>query len=564
MNTLFRILVILLSWTIIACTASAGIAATKHNLSVTGPGPIRATAAEDMCIFCHIPHDDNPSPSAWNRDTDVNYYLPYTSSTVASSPGQPNGTSILCLSCHDGTIALGKLSSEPVPVAMLGGIITMPAGPSVLGTDISDDHPISFFYGSRVASQREDLVHPSRLTDEVQLDKQGRLQCTSCHDPHNDNNGKFLTRSNRSGALCKTCHGNFRYWQLSSHATSQSEPQGSATADLSGTQWQTVAENACGNCHQTHGAGGPEWLLKYQQEEDNCLVCHDGSVAKSNIADEFDKFSRHSIGIYRGEHSPDEPTVITSRHVECTDCHNPHAAMSNRVSPQGVLAGVKGVTIDGLEIKSVNHDYELCFRCHGDGFDKGSPRTTRQIEQQNVRAEFSLSNPSYHPVAGVGKNQNVPSLLPPYNTNSVMRCGDCHDSDDSSAVGGNGPRGPHGSTYPPILSMRYEALDNATESPSTYALCYKCHDRNSILGDQSFKSHRLHIVDQKTSCNTCHDPHGVSYTQGTSLNNSSLINFDTSVVKENSLGNLRYESTGGFTGSCYLMCHGSDHAPKNY
>ncbi|MCU7924680.1 MAG: hypothetical protein KZQ88_18480, partial [Candidatus Thiodiazotropha sp. (ex Dulcina madagascariensis)] len=65
-------------------------------------------------------------------------------------------------------------------------------------------------------------------------------------------------------------------------------------------------------------------------------------------------------------------------------------------------------------------------------------------------------------------------------------------------------------------------------------------------------------------CNACHDPHGVSAIQGNTLNNTSLINFDISIVQPNSLGKLRFESTGRFSGTCYLMCHGSDHAPKSY
>jgi hypothetical protein len=65
-------------------------------------------------------------------------------------------------------------------------------------------------------------------------------------------------------------------------------------------------------------------------------------------------------------------------------------------------------------------------------------------------------------------------------------------------------------------------------------------------------------------CNTCHDPHGISITQGNSTNNSKLINFNTSVVSPNSAGLLRYESTGTFSGRCYLSCHGMNHNPCTY
>ena len=42
----------------------------------------------------------------------------------------------------------------------------------------------------------------------------------------------------------------------------------------------TVSENACGNCHQPHLAAGGPRLLNYAVEEDNCLACHNGNVAK--------------------------------------------------------------------------------------------------------------------------------------------------------------------------------------------------------------------------------------------------------------------------------------------
>ena len=31
--------------------------------------------------------------------------------------------------------------------------------------------------------------------------------------------------------------------------------------------------------------------------------------------------------------------------------------------------------------------------------------------------------------------------------------------------------------------------DNPQESPASYELCYRCHSRNSILNDESFKEH---------------------------------------------------------------------------
>ncbi len=542
----------------------AGISETKHNLTITGPGRIRSVTEREICIFCHIPHTSRPGSSRWNRNTLGGYYTPYASSTAVSSPGQPNGTSVLCLSCHDGTIALGDLLSKDIPVSMLGGITTMPPGPSLLGTDLSDDHPISIQYTSSLAFQQGDLIEPSALVGPVKLDSSGRMQCTACHDPHDNKNGMFLTEDNRGGLLCTTCHYNIAYWKQSVHSQSNAGWNGILPDPWPRSQWATVRENACNNCHKTHGAGGKERILKSAVEEDNCMPCHNGNVTRQNMDEPFRKVSIHPVRNTNGVHDPAEPGVIEDRHVECEDCHNPHAVNSSSGLMPGPLVGTRGVTMLGQEVSTASREYEICLRCHGDSFNKPAARTARQIEQLNTREEFSIANPSYHPVAGVGINQNVPSLLSPYTVNSTINCIDCHDNDSSSLAGGIGPKGPHGSNYSPILQMRYEILDNTPESPSAYALCYKCHDRNSILSDQSFSSHRLHIVDQRTPCNVCHDPHGVSAMQGNTLNNTNLINFDISIVIPNSTNNLRFESTGMFSGSCYLMCHGSNHAPKSY
>src|SRR4051794_31953197 len=96
--------IILLSIPVVSGAQS--IVNTKHNLSVSGPGTIKAATETEICKFCHTPHNATPAKPLWNRSTPGTLYTPYTSSTLDATVGQPDGTSILCLSCHDGTIAL--------------------------------------------------------------------------------------------------------------------------------------------------------------------------------------------------------------------------------------------------------------------------------------------------------------------------------------------------------------------------------------------------------------------------------------------------------------------------
>ena len=86
-----------------------------------------------------------------------------------------------------------------------------------LGTDLSDDHPISFVYDIALVNVDGELKNPSTLSPHV-LDKNEKLQCTSCHDSHKNLEGDFLKQSNEFSELCFSCHDK-DYWANSSHNT---------------------------------------------------------------------------------------------------------------------------------------------------------------------------------------------------------------------------------------------------------------------------------------------------------------------------------------------------------
>jgi predicted CXXCH cytochrome family protein len=318
----------------------------------------------------------------------------------------------------------------------------------------------------------------------------------------------------------------------------------------------TVAGNACENCHVPHNAGIHERLLRQPEAEDNCLVCHNGSVAAKNVAADFNKLSVHPVAATASFHDAAEDPVPRKRHVSCVDCHNPHAANSTssaRPNVGGALAGVMGVNLNGVPVSSVTREYELCFRCHSDSVGTSSSTILRQTAEPNLRRQFNPANASYHPVVSAGKGGQSPSLIAPWTTGSLLNCTDCHNSDSSPAAGGSGANGPHGSQFAPLLERQLDLVDFDSENSGTYALCYKCHSRDSILSDQSFKGHREHVLDEKTACTTCHDPHGVA-------NAPHLINFNQLYVKPASNGRLEYTGTG----SCTLSCHGKDHLNSSY
>ncbi|HXX57779.1 MAG TPA: hypothetical protein VEI96_07235, partial [Thermodesulfovibrionales bacterium] len=216
-----------------------------------------------------------------------------------------------------------------------------------------------------------------------------------------------------------------------------------------------------------------------------------------------------------------------------------------------------GVDLNGAPLmppyNPAMREYEVCFKCHADWAPK-SPYIPRVIISTNTRLQFDMTNPSFHPVATIGRNMNVPSIpsqfAPTLTVMSMIYCSDCHSDDDGS-------RGPHGSAYPPILRDRYDTFDPnpVSESFSTYALCYRCHNRDNLLSDASFK-HREHVVADRAPCSVCHDAHGIqdNFVTGSHIH---LINFDTRSVTPVS-PNI-FPVYNGLSRSCTLVCHGKTH-----
>jgi predicted CXXCH cytochrome family protein len=542
--------------------AQTQIARTVHNLTPTGPGPIRVGEAAGLCVFCHTPHNAKPTRALWNRELPAVTYKLYESSTLEARLNQPTGSSRLCLSCHDGTLALGNLRVPPKGTRFTLGPLT---GKASLGTDLSDDHPISFVYDSALAIRRGQLADPSTLPRAIRLDETRQLQCTACHDPHEDRNPKFLRMDNRFGAVCTACH-RPRNWGGSTHSVSSATWKGIGSNPWPEVAFPTVGENACLNCHRPHAAGRPQRLLAQSTEPANCTVCHNGAVAERNIETELLKPFRHPVESSQWIHDPKEDPPLMPRHVTCADCHNSHAVTPTPATPpevSGRLRGVRGVTIGGGRIDEANFEYEICLKCHGVK-EPTTPGIVRQDNTRNIRLKVNPSNPSYHPVAASGKNTTIIGLEPGYTPSSLIYCTDCHNNDEWTPTGTR-PRGPHGSRYEPILEREFQAGDPATESFSRYALCYKCHNRTTLLEGSGRFPHKKHVVEESTSCAVCHDVHG-------SRRSIRLINFmlrakaGNSVVSASRSGRLEFlpDPARPGRGSCFLKCHGAEHDPKSY
>lgn len=546
---------------------------SKHNLSVSGPGTVRATTESDICIFCHTPHQASGEGPLWNHQLSGATYTPYTSATLKAAVGQPDGASRLCLGCHDGTVALGMMNSRPGGIAMNSA--AMPVGLSNLGTDLSADHPVSFTYDNALVAANGNLRPPNTLVGDVRLDRAGKVQCTSCHDPHNNQFGNFLVTDNTGAALCTSCH-TINSWTSSGHALSAAPvpvalarelatARGSAAKNAAPTV-ASVATAACSSCHVPHVAGGEQQLLRVANPEKNCLTCHSAEGPGKNVAAALAQISGHGLSTVAGAHAAKEDLINPpTRHVTCVDCHNPHAANQTPAGAgkiSGALNAVAGVSSGGARLTSISQEQELCYRCHGDSAQRGPASVPRQFPETNTRREFSPGNISAHPVERANSAARSASLLPPLTASSTIRCTDCHNSNQGPGNGGSGAAGPHGSAFTPLLERPLLLTDGTPYSAANFALCYKCHSETVINSEStaSWRYHRQHLVEFRAACTTCHDSHAANQPQ--------LINFNPTYAQPYR-GVLRFTATGVKHGTCTLTCHDGQgrnhvHNAENY
>jgi len=184
---------------------NAQMAGTKHDLR-TNPGTLPTGQGQDLCRFCHAPHNASATAPLWDRnasDTSGSFILYPAGGTMENTPAQPTGVSNGCLSCHDGVTAFDSL----IGVTGTAGndMNTLYGGSAaILGSDLSNDHPIAV---SVVTADEMESIATIELGG-VPLfgGSNDQVECASCHDPHLTTYTYFLRLNPASGTLCETCH----------------------------------------------------------------------------------------------------------------------------------------------------------------------------------------------------------------------------------------------------------------------------------------------------------------------------------------------------------------------
>ena len=172
-----------------------------------------------ICVACHDSHKTDTTNTAaplWNHANSTATYTLYSSPTLNATLAQPGGGSKLCLSCHDGTVAVNSF----------GGVTgtTMISTANNIGTNLKASHPIGFTYDTALATADGSLFDPSTKTVTIGSGTQtrtgtvnamllysGKMECDSCHDVHNTFTvgglGTGLVKVDPAGSkICLTCH----------------------------------------------------------------------------------------------------------------------------------------------------------------------------------------------------------------------------------------------------------------------------------------------------------------------------------------------------------------------
>ncbi len=228
--------------------ASAQIVGTEHNLS----GGAKDNG--EVCVYCHTPHGSNTGVDAplWNKPAVTSTYTSYSSTTIDGAVLAVGSVSVACLTCHDGTQAMDAVVNAPGMgtgdglgpngSTLIGAGLAMDAGEiAMLGTDLSNDHPIGVMYGgyddgsgqidpdfeNAAGNLETDNINgldvwwvdteavPNQNRDKSDMILYTRagdpyVECASCHDPHNETEDtfqvNFLRMANTGSDLCLACH----------------------------------------------------------------------------------------------------------------------------------------------------------------------------------------------------------------------------------------------------------------------------------------------------------------------------------------------------------------------
>ncbi len=523
----------------------------------------------EACYGCHSVYE---APMEYNGSSRTLYYHHVlgkagtpgdTAFGATSYPG--SGTDVYCLSCHVDHDKFNANKASNLRKNSVAGI----AAPTNSDYDVAS--PYGICLGCHAAGRAKDVANQKSSANTVGADNtantpaiSGSAFATSAH--------QYAVSSGYADATsfqgnCSKCHndenqGSYKQFQTSSikfgtHWDSSRRILAALGRATPVSDSPFADEAFCYRCHSVSTDG-----LKGTANRDWYGAA--GSVmsaASQNIYQQFVNspangatLYKHGVATYAGLHKPsatDEGSAyfntLANKHVECADCHNPHATgqLTNGSSSthsigtnniSSVLAGVRGFnwaqgtatewSTTGMTYTwtatGVTKEYGMCLGCHS---SRNAQLTAWNSNWTQVDLEFNTKNDSYHPVFGAlpvtdaginnGSSQLTAAQLGGgWTPGMTMYCSDCH----GAKAGDPAAMGPHGSTARRVLKGYYPLMANDTTSytlsmvaagTATDLLCLNCHPMYSA-GSFISAAHEIRSQHQGYPCTSCHisRPHG--------------------------------------------------------
>lgn len=201
---------------VLSTGSQAGITGSKHDFGAFG------WAKNEVCLPCHTPHNaivkdangNQVGGPLWNHTLSTATYTMYNWEQGKDVTVQLDQNSKLCMSCHDGTVAVDSFGGGAGTQQLTGGL---------LGTDMTKNHPIgdAAVWPTGASYMVDEALRDAAHIMPLRLLADGRkaVGCTSCHEPHNrKNTDAMLWVSNKNAGttvdgravagstLCFNCH----------------------------------------------------------------------------------------------------------------------------------------------------------------------------------------------------------------------------------------------------------------------------------------------------------------------------------------------------------------------
>ncbi len=254
-------------------TPGAGIDDSPHNINRVAPG---GDTYNRTCAYCHTPHHANSDAAElqyynplWSHEVSTGTYAGYVSSTFDTTHEAVNsdiliGPSRLCMSCHDGVIAVDQHYGGAIKNVVKNGGDTWGQIDVADGVNksLANDHPIGFKYnlisadnpGADADTAGGVMYNIRKMATEFTVDLSG--------GSHYDPSTKLQVFNVAGDGL-----------MLSNPAA--------VKRTIKDLMWQKTAGATdyymtCASCHDVHNKENPEQYLLVNMEANSeiCLTCH--------------------------------------------------------------------------------------------------------------------------------------------------------------------------------------------------------------------------------------------------------------------------------------------------